>query len=112
MHTGEVTWEVCIGVYKINFSDLTQISFPKSDSQWKSINEIKDSIEKEGLLHPFDVEWVINSELIDKLRILRGNQRIEALRKLGWTEAPCSITVRGFKETEDIGRMLKRIFTK
>lgn len=107
MHLGEPTWS-----FKINCSlkldDLTQISFPRNEYQEKFIeNELYEDIKLNGLKKALEIEWLIGE--IDELRIFKGNQRIQVLRRLNYKEAPCILTIEGYKETENIGKILRKI---
>lgn len=81
----EILWTLYCGPFDINLKDLTPISF-----KYTQLEEIKKSIEKEGLINTFDVQWIIGD---DKLTILRGNQRYEAVKQLGWTKVPCHLRI-------------------
>lgn len=104
MRLGEPNWNTCIGVFEIELDKLTQISIPKE----KAVEKLKNDIKKSGLKNPLEIRWTLDEEHLGQLRIFKGNQRIEALKKLGWQKAPCRITVEGYKDTEIIGEILKK----
>ena len=110
MRIGEPTWSIRLGPFDILLSDLTQISFPRNEAERKSVEELTEDIRKNGLKNPLSVNWRLEPTQIGELRIYRGNQRIQALKKLGWVKVPCYVTIEGYKESEIFGVILRKIF--
>ncbi len=104
MRLGVPTWSKRFGPFDIDLDDLTQISFPKDGG--KRVEEIKKDIEINGLKYPLEVHWWLEESKWDKLEIYKGNQRFEALRKLGWKKAPCYLTIEGYQDNEGIGKVI------
>ena len=109
MRTGSPTWKIKVGPISIKLEYLTQISFPKTASQELFINSmLTEDIRVNGLKEPLEINWTLEETLMDRVRIFKGNQRIQALRNLGLTEAPCNLTIEGYQDTEKVGEILKR----
>lgn len=94
----DILWTLYCGPFDIKLSDLTPISF-----KYPQLEQIKESIQKEGLINTFDVQWVVGE---DKLTILRGNQRYEAVKQLGWEKVPCHMKIIVLKTQETTGKVL------
>lgn len=106
MRNGEPTWKKRLGVFELPFDILTQISFPTE----KQIEELKKDIEVNGLKNPLEINWLLEPTKWGQLRIFKGNQRIEALKRLGWVKAPCYLTIEGYPDNEGLGEIISLLF--
>lgn len=77
--------------------DQPRQSFPKTE-----LNELKQSIEKQGILQPLIVESNYNG---DKYLLLDGERRYRCSKELNLSEVPCYIIIGPLSSEE---RLLKR----
>lgn len=111
MRTGSPTWKIKIDLINLKLDCLTQISFPKDKNQEQFIdNVLTEDIKNNGLLHPLEINLLLEETKWHELRVFKGNQRIRALRNLGWTEAPCNLTIEGYPDNEELGKIFIKLF--
>lgn len=72
----------------------------------KELDEIKNSIEKEGLLNPLEITLTLEN---GTLGISKGNRRIIVLKELGFKKVPCNLRVFIGKEYSQIAEGLKKL---
>jgi len=88
---------------KVELIPIEKIEEPKealrSYITKEGLEELKESIDREGLLQPLLVR-----PLEDKYEIVAGHRRFLAIKELGWTEVPCIV-----KEMDDTETLVKRI---
>ena len=65
----------------------------------EALEELKESIAREGLLQPLLVR-----PIGDKYEIVAGHRRFVAIKELGWEKVPCIV-----KEMDDTETLIKRI---
>ena len=70
--------------------------------------EIKKSIETDGLINPLELCWDLNG---NRLIFARGNQRVDVLRDLGVSEARCYLRVTYNEHQAPLLEFLKQIIT-
>ena len=93
LRSGDIAWTLFCGPFDIKLSDLTPISF-----KYPQLQQIKESIIKDGLINTFDVQWIVGEK---ELTILRGNQRYKAVKELGWEKVPCHMKIIVTKDREN-----------
>ncbi|RKX60785.1 MAG: hypothetical protein DRP29_01925, partial [Thermodesulfobacteriota bacterium] len=83
--------------------EISKIEEPKealrSYFTQEALEELKESIAREGLLQPLLVRPVG-----DKYEIVAGHRRFIAIKELGWEKVPCIV-----KEMDDTETLIKRI---
>lgn len=72
----------------------------------KLLKDVEKSILYHGLLNPLDLEWRLNEDF-DKLFIIRGNHRLQAVKNLRWNTVRAYIRVVDCALTFPIGQGLK-----
>ena len=110
MRTGDTKWKVWFGPVNVRLEDLTQMSFPRDNGE--SVEAIRKDIEEKGLKNPLWATWKLEPTILNKLRVFKGNQRLQALKELGWKTAPCLICVKGYEDQEVIKNMLQSLEAK
>ena len=74
---------------------INLINIPKQDRTLsRSLGALKDSLAREGMLHPLHVKMVGN-----KVELLSGYKRLTAAKELGWQTVPVLISFYG-EQTE------------
>ena len=110
MRTGDTCWKVWFGPVDLPLENLTQMSFPRDGG--KAVEELTENIRINGLKDPLWATWQLEETIVNKLRVFKGNQRLQALRKLGWKTAPCLICIKGYHDQEVIKNMLEKVKEK
>jgi len=76
----------------------------RTEDELRKLDELMGSIDKEGLLHPIEV----NEYKPKHYRLIHGSRRLEAVKKLGWKKIPCRV-VKVDEKTEIIRAMTENI---
>ncbi|HEY7078481.1 MAG TPA: ParB/RepB/Spo0J family partition protein, partial [Nitrososphaeraceae archaeon] len=91
---------VDIDIYRIKHpSYLSRSVTTCSDSSNKPINELSNSISRQGLLHPIVVRAKAGT---DYFEIVAGNRRYEACKALGWRKIVCHVLELDDKEAYEV----------
>ena len=86
--------------------DISQLKFGvnRPQSWWdqrpnavKMKNDLKESIQKEGIRNPLSVRENDKGYIVEV-----GNQRLQALKELGIQKVPCVINTKNKKDLEEI----------
>ena len=86
--------------------DISKLKFGvnRPQSWWKERpnavkmkNDLKDSIQKEGIRNPLSVRENDKGYVVEV-----GNQRLQALKELGIQKVPCVINTKNKKDLEEI----------
>ena len=105
-----VAWTGWFGPFDIELEKLT----PMNTNETKMVSILIDDIKKNGLLNQLEVIWYLNDsdrvQKIEEIYIAKGNQRLQALKALGWKTAPCYLKVYASEGTLPIAWGLKKIF--
>ena len=87
---------------------LDQIRAPETDiKNHILLSEVKQSIHKDGLLNPIDLQWNLDDRFAE-LFIIRGNNRVQACKELGHQTIPAYIRVVDYGESRPWGEGMKR----
>ena len=84
-------------ITRLKLEDIRPSEYQPRQDRLREIDELSASIQKDGLLHP-----IVVTREGDHYRIISGERRYHALKKLGARDAECRILSRELRDLERI----------